>query len=1173
MDNENTNNDSENENQNDISITNVPKKQKRYRIFSEERRKKDQIKNKEEEPQNKRSESKKKSIEIKQDAIKEKLLQIILGIKKEKEEKLKQEKEQKEKEEKEEKLKKEKEKEEKLKQEKEREKKEKEKKEKEKEKKEQEKKEQEEKNESHDGDQKIFYGTSINFHKSRLTKIKFRNLKGINNEKESSNSKNKTIKANDDKKSENKKELRKNNSNKNLLDSMNDNLNANKETKKAKKIKKKVKRKKKDKNLENSCEYTESNIDKTEEESTVQEDKLSKSVQERKIRNKKYFPFDDKDPKGKDSIISTARKEIIQKLSIKPELNHIFESETPRDEKDEKEIINNNKPKLGRTNILKKYINNAIKSKIDEDYEQKDNKNDSLIKREQIINAGLVNNSTLNYNERMRREKLERDLASEINKDDLTDEPFTESEMDINIKNEKDDDNNRYLTKTRRIYQVSQTLENDLSNISKKDYIKNSNISEDKINNLRDSKNYRGSIKNRIYNPKKAVLSKGNSRAKIIQSNISSNKISQPNNRTRNNNFVNTSFISSGNEKKTNFKIFNENCIKNKSTMLQTYNTNSNYNKTGSIDGSSYIGNRNNVSDTKKYNIKNPKILYVKKSPTKNSLNKTYYADVNYDKKVNLNNRYYNSLTIKKEATITSINHLGIKKLGDNKIKKVLINRFNTSTYKMPSPKKNVSYQSNDTSMIDSNSNNDYANKTFYSNITNTRYNNPNNNSRLLSRDSDLNNKSFTLRKKPKIIPPQKTVIPEINLEDLVLLENKYFHITHNLGEKKEIANDCFDLFNYYYNSTIYHSLLNFFKDPNIIKLNINYTLMSLLVSYDLSFEKEQLNKIYLLLLEMFIINYGNLMLITEFVTNKINKNSDNVVWINLLVKKIIKYKESQEGEDIDSYSNFGLTIIEKIKYNTHYLMQKLHYILLNYDENNSNDLLFFLKTINANSYDKINIFFKENIIRENLGFSSQLASSLIKNNTMSKKMNQPKAPYIPFPSKKKYSLVLDLDETLIYLEKIKDENNGTIKIRPGTFSFLEKVKKYYEIIIFSEAEQNYVDLAASSIEENKKYFDYKLYRQHTTIENEEFIKDLNKIGRKLSNIIIVDNMPQNFRLQPENGIYIKPFWGKDNEDDVLFGLSKILLQMVDDGGDLRDGIKKYKKDIIMNVSLNYKDI
>ena len=219
-------------------------------------------------------------------------------------------------------------------------------------------------------------------------------------------------------------------------------------------------------------------------------------------------------------------------------------------------IISNNKPKLGRTNILKKYINNAIKSKIDEDYEQKENKNDSLIKREQIINASLVNNNTLSYNERMRREKLERDLASEINKDDLTDEPFTESEMDINIKNEKDD-NKLYPKKTKRIYQVSQTLENDLSSIRKREYNNSSLVNENKINNLREDKNYRGSIKNRIYNPKKAILSKGNSRSKIMQANIVSNKINQVNTRNKNNNFVNTSFISSGKEKKTNFKIFN----------------------------------------------------------------------------------------------------------------------------------------------------------------------------------------------------------------------------------------------------------------------------------------------------------------------------------------------------------------------------------------------------------------------------------------------------------------------------------------------------------------------------------------------------------------------------------------------------------------------------------------
>ena len=47
-----------------------------------------------------------------------------------------------------------------------------------------------------------------------------------------------------------------------------------------------------------------------------------------------------------------------------------------------------------------------------------------------------------------------------------------------------------------------------------------------------------------------------------------------------------------------------------------------------------------------------------------------------------------------------------------------------------------------------------------------------------------------------------------------------------------------------------------------------------------------------------------------------------------------------EEGEEIDSYNNFGLTIFEKIKYNTHYLMQKIHYILLNYDENNNNKII-----------------------------------------------------------------------------------------------------------------------------------------------------------------------------------------------------------------------------------------
>ena len=75
---ENSNPNSKNLNRNEIrnskSSEDIPKKQKRYRILSEERRKKEKLKNKENEKNfNKRNESKKKSLEVKQDELKEKL--------------------------------------------------------------------------------------------------------------------------------------------------------------------------------------------------------------------------------------------------------------------------------------------------------------------------------------------------------------------------------------------------------------------------------------------------------------------------------------------------------------------------------------------------------------------------------------------------------------------------------------------------------------------------------------------------------------------------------------------------------------------------------------------------------------------------------------------------------------------------------------------------------------------------------------------------------------------------------------------------------------------------------------------------------------------------------------------------------------------------------------------
>ena len=1022
-------------------------------------------------------------------------------------------------------------------------------------------------NEEKEESEKIFYDSYSDFHRARIPKIKFRNNKDIQGIVVDNNKK---------KKEEIKEEIK--NGDKNVEkedEKINENLNINKEKKKIKKIvKKKVKKKKKKIKKDENNEPYETSVEKFDgEETSTQEEKLSHSVQERKVKNKKYFNYKENENEEQND----KQKEYKMKKKIEKEKEIIKEKEKEKEKQNIKEKKNENdkeivkkeiEKKLAKKEIIKKLIKYSGKQLFDNKYKQnkkkaelnlsnlinkkefnynnnsrekneaKLNEVESLIKREQIINSKLVNSNSLSYKERMRRKQLEKDLEAEINNDDLSDEAYDEDENEADLNNKK---NNNEEFKAHSINKRKIIIGKD---IMKK--LNNSLTNRKKIFNLKSFKNLR-QTDNKIYTPKKAIISRENSKRKAIG-------LYNKNRKMLNNNIFDTESNYKEMDTKTKCKAFNDNCINTK-TIFPLQNNTLEFNHPSSIE-ISYIKSKKSLKDLQKNNLKHNKIVYIKKSPKREK-----------EEPIEINYNYYNSNTITNQPINTGIY---INSFNNDKFKKILTKRINRNiNNQILINDQNVSFQSNEyTSQILNESNNDtnntYRQKSNMLNINNNIQINTN------------NNNSFTFRKHIKISNPLQKSLPKIKLEDLVLIENKYFNIIHNLGEKKEIANDCFDLFNFYYNCSLYQSLLKFFDDQNVVKLNINYTLMSLLISYDLSFNKEKLKNIYLLLLEMFIVNYRNLMLIIEFITNKINKNSSNSIWINKLTDKIIKYKESQEGEEVDSYNNFGLTIIDKIKYNTHYLMQKIHYILLNYDDNNNNNnnnnLLFFLKTINANSYDKINIFFKENIIRENYDFCSLLASSLIKNNLLSNNKLQPKAPYITFPIKNKYSLVLDLDETLIYLDKIKDKNNGTLKIRPGTFSFLEKMKNYFEIIIFSEAEQNYVDLIINSLEENKKYFDYVFYRQHTTIQNEEFIKDLSKIGRKLSDIIIVDNMPQNFRLQPENGIYIKPFWGTDYEDDVLFSLSNILSKIANEGGDLRDGLKRYKNEIIINISFSYKD-
>lgn len=67
------------------------------------------------------------------------------------------------------------------------------------------------------------------------------------------------------------------------------------------------------------------------------------------------------------------------------------------------------------------------------------------------------------------------------------------------------------------------------------------------------------------------------------------------------------------------------------------------------------------------------------------------------------------------------------------------------------------------------------------------------------------------------------------------------------------------------------------------------------------------------------------------------------------------------------------------------------------------------------------------------------------------------KAPFLPSKDNNirlKYTLVLDLDETLVHYV-VEDEDSAYILIRPGAENFLEELYKLYEIVIFTAATQD----------------------------------------------------------------------------------------------------------------------
>ncbi len=395
-----------------------------------------------------------------------------------------------------------------------------------------------------------------------------------------------------------------------------------------------------------------------------------------------------------------------------------------------------------------------------------------------------------------------------------------------------------------------------------------------------------------------------------------------------------------------------------------------------------------------------------------------------------------------------------------------------------------------------------------------------------------------------------------LNIEEILMTEEKLAAVISCIGNGTTCEEECFDWFNSYYHTALSNNIEKYFiKDEyaKIIRRAVNLNVFSLMLCYDISYNPRMFAECQYKLLEIMSYNHTILILISKYLSNKI---IDRNMWVNKLEQLIMKYDRTLKNP---------LRIVKEIICHCNALI-KLIPLIINFCQN-PEFMIIYNKIDYLSSQELYNIYRDKihKIINQN---GSILAnSSYFKNNKTSVSIP---VPYIPNKSNKPYTLVLDLDETLIHFKaNPNNEESGTIKIRPYLYQFLDNIKKYYELVVFTAATQEYADPIINALETNKKYFDYRLYRIHTIIIDNDFVKDISKLGRDLNKIIIVDNMEQNYKLQKNNGITIRPFWGKDSEDSALFDLLDILMKIAERKLDVRIGLKLFKEDIISKVTSN----
>ncbi|EDL24146.1 translocase of inner mitochondrial membrane 50 homolog (yeast), isoform CRA_a [Mus musculus] len=136
------------------------------------------------------------------------------------------------------------------------------------------------------------------------------------------------------------------------------------------------------------------------------------------------------------------------------------------------------------------------------------------------------------------------------------------------------------------------------------------------------------------------------------------------------------------------------------------------------------------------------------------------------------------------------------------------------------------------------------------------------------------------------------------------------------------------------------------------------------------------------------------------------------------------------------------------------------------------------------------------------------------------------------------YTLVLELTGVLLHPEWSL-ATGWRFKKRPGIETLFQQLAPLYEIVIFTSETGMTAFPLIDSVDPHG-FISYRLFRDATRYMEGHHVKDISCLNRDPARVVVVDCKKEAFRLQPFNGVALRP-WDGNSDDRVLLDLSAFL--------------------------------